>query len=161
MRFPKVSRRWLIAGGITFGTLVLILLALGVIYPRVGAYMIRQRLSGRLAAKLGREVVVGDIDVSLGHATIRDVNIRGKLDGDTPLVHIERIDVDFDATASLVGKIELGDATIRDIMITLRRDQFGHDNVRDIIDRLHAPGDKGKGTSQRPKKLTVTGIRML
>src|SRR5881392_2481613 len=151
MRLVKVSRRWLIAGGITFGALALLVLVLGVIYPRVGAYMIRQRLSGRLAAKLGREVKVGDIDVSLGHATIHDVNIRGKLDGDTPLVHIERIDIDFDTTASLVGKIELGDATVRDIMITLRRDQSGNDNVRDVIDRLRAPGDGKRGKSVRPK----------
>ncbi|HUS28829.1 MAG TPA: transglycosylase domain-containing protein [Kofleriaceae bacterium] len=161
-----MSRRLMWAGGITLGALLLLLIGLGVIYPRVGAYMIRKRLSERLATRIDRKVTVGDIDVSLGHAVLRDVNVRGKLDGDMPLVHIERIDVDFATGASLVGTIELGDAVVTDMMVTLRRDQFGHDNVRDIVDRLRGNGEKKSGgssgsSSQRPKKLTVKGIRLL
>jgi hypothetical protein len=148
MRFPKLSRRWLWTGGITFGALLLIGLALGVIYPRVGAYMIRERLSGRLAKRIDRAITVGDIDVSLGHAVLHDVNVRGKLDGDMPLVHIERI--------------EVGDAVVTDMMVTVRRNDLGQDNVLDIIERLRKPSEKKGGTtSLRPKKITVNGIRML
>ncbi|HTL34606.1 MAG TPA: transglycosylase domain-containing protein, partial [Kofleriaceae bacterium] len=163
-RLRSIPGRWLWAGGITLGTLLLIALGLGVIYPRVGAYMIRKRLSERLAAKIDRKITVGDIDVALGHAVLRDVNVRGKLDGDTPLVHVERIDVDFDTAASLVGKVELGNAVITDVNVTLRRNDLGQDNVQDVIDHLRSSKDKDKGSggrSQRPKKITVKGIRML
>src|SRR4051794_19189401 len=169
MRFQRVSRRWLVAGGIVLGGLLLVLIGLGVIYPRVGAYMIRKKVSGRLAAKLGRDIKLGDIDVSLGHAVLRDVDIVGPRDGaGTPLVHIDRVDVDFDAWSSLTGTIKLGDAKVANVMISLRRDTEGRDNVRDVIDSLRAEkagkGDGAKSSSlgsMRPKKITVTGIRML
>ena len=74
MRFPSsIPRRWLIAGGIVVGALLLVVIALGVIYPRVGAWMIRDKVAGKLESKLGRDVTFGDIDVSLGHAVLRDV----------------------------------------------------------------------------------------
>ena len=57
------------------------------------------RSAAKLGAKLGREVRFGAIDVSLGHAVIRDLEIRGPHDGDTPLVHVDRIDVEFDTLA--------------------------------------------------------------
>jgi len=164
---PPIGRRTLVAGAIGLGSLLLIALALGVIYPRVGAYMIRQKVGGKLGAKLGRDISFGSIDVSLGHAVMRDVNVRGKLDGDTPLVHIDRIDVDFDTWSSLVGSIKVGDAKITNIMFTVRRDSFGRDNVKDVVDRLRGDGAKTGGkrspslTSMRPKKVTVTGLRML
>lgn len=96
MRSLPIPKRWLIAGGIVIGLFALVMLTLGVIYPRVGAYMVREKVGGRLAGKLGRKVTFGDIDVSLGHAVLRNVEIRGPLDGDMPLVHIDRVDVDFD-----------------------------------------------------------------
>jgi hypothetical protein len=166
MRFRSISRRWLVAGGIVVGGLFLVLIGLGVIYPRVGAWMIRDRVGGKLAKKLGREVKFGSIDVSLGHAVMYDVEIRGKLDGDTPLVHLARVDVDFDTWSSFVGNVKVGDAKITGMMVTLRRDTYGHDNVRDVIERLRgdgASGTKAKGGlgSMSPKKVTVTGIRLL
>src|SRR5262245_18322594 len=101
MRFlSTISRRWLIAGGVVLGGLLLVALTLGVIYPRVGAWMIKDKVGGKLAGKLGRNVTFGDIDVSLGHAVLRDVEVRGPLDGNTPLVHVDRIDVAFDTWSS-------------------------------------------------------------
>src|SRR5690348_2714470 len=97
MKLPAISRRWLIAGGIGIGTLVLVMIALGVVYPRVAAWMIRDKFGGKLQRKIGRDVRFGDIDVSLGHAVMHNVEIRGPLDGDMPLAHIDRIEVDFDA----------------------------------------------------------------
>ncbi|HSD89380.1 MAG TPA: transglycosylase domain-containing protein [Kofleriaceae bacterium] len=171
MRLPRwtsrIGRRTLVAGSIVLGSLLLIALALGVIYPRVGAYMIRQKVGSKLGAKIGRDIKFGSIDVSLGHAVLRDVNVRGPLDGDTPLVHVDRIDVDFDTWSSLVGSIKIGDAKISNIMFTVRRDAFGRDNVKDVIDRLRGDGAKTGAkkssslTSMRPKKITVTGVRML
>ena len=71
MKWLRLSKRWLIAGAVALGLGVMVLVGLGVVYPRVGAYMIRHKISGRLETKLGRKVTFGAIDVSLGHAVLR------------------------------------------------------------------------------------------
>src|SRR5262245_46722229 len=114
MRFgiPGLTRGWLIAGTLGLGLVLGATLALAVVYPRVGAWMIRGKLGGKLSARLGREIRFGAIDVQLGHARLRDVELRGALDGDTPLVHVDQIDVEFDAWKSLVGTVEMGAAKV-------------------------------------------------
>src|SRR5258706_12460548 len=109
MRALGISRRWLIAGGVLAGLLLLLGLTLGVIYPKVGAYMIRSRLGGKLAARIDRKIDFGSIDVTLGHAGLRDISGRGPRHGDLPLVHVDRIDLDFDARKSLFGTIQLAE----------------------------------------------------
>jgi hypothetical protein len=168
MRFlSSVPRRWLVAGGIVTGALLVVILVLGVIYPRVGAWMIRDKVGARLEAKLGRKVTFGDIDVSLGHAVLRDVQVRGPLDGNAPLVHVERVDVEFDTWASFIGKVKVGEAKVDGVMVSVRRDNYGRDNVRDILDRLEADKAKSGGSGggglgrMRPTKLTVKRARML
>lgn len=162
MQLKALSRRWLIAGGVGLGLVLLVVLGLRVVYPRVGAHIIRGKLAEKIGKRLGRDVRVGSIDVALGHAVLRNLEIRGKLDGDTPLVHIDRVDVDFDAWGSLVGSVKLGEAKIKNVMITVRRDQYGRDNVRDIVDTLRAEKKgSGKSSSTRPTKITVDGIRVL
>ena len=164
MRSLGISRRWLIAGGIGIGLLGIAALGLGVVYPRVGAYMVRKKLGGKLATKLGREVVIGQVDVSLGHAVVRDISIRGPLDGDTPLVHVDRVDVDFDAWSAVFGTIELGEAKVDGVVATLRRDSQGRDNVRDIVDKLRGNGEtpaESGSAKLRPTKVTITHGRML
>lgn len=170
MRLPSIRRRWLIAGGIGIGGVLLVVIALGVIYPRIGARMIRDKVGGKLAAKLGRKVTFGSVDVSLGRAVLRDIEIRGPLDGDMPLVHVERVEVAFDTWSSLVGKVKLGHATVEGVAVTMRRDAYGRDNVRDIVDRLRGDRDAATGANGarssgfgklRPKQITVTNIRVL
>ncbi len=162
-RLP-ISKRWLVAGGIVIGLFALLMLGLGVIYPRVGAYMIRDKVGGRLAAKFGRNVTFGDIDVSLGHAVLRDIEIRGPLDGDMPLVHIDRVDVDFDTWSSFIGRIVPGAATIEGVHVNVRRDSDGRDNVRDLFERVETQRQTSKQSTlgtMRPTKLTVTKIKLL
>ncbi len=164
MRRLPIRRGWLIAGSVTVGLAVLVLVGLAVIYPRVGARMVREKVGARLGAKLGRKVTFGDIDVSLGHVIMRDVQIRGELDGQLPLVHIDRIDVDFDTWASFVGKVKPGVAKIEGVHVNIRRDEFGRDNVRDIFERRADAQAKTKQStlgSMRPTKLTVTKIQVL
>jgi hypothetical protein len=164
MRMLGLSRRWLIAGAISLGTVLAVTLALFVVYPRVGAWMIRSKVGGTLGTRLGREVRLGTIEVGLGHAMIRDLEIRGPLDGDTPLVHVDQIDVDFDAWKSLVGKVQLGAAKVDGVLVTLHRDADGQDNVRDVLDRLRNKGSGGAGGAapgQRPTSITVTRGRLL
>ncbi len=142
-------------------------LALGllVVYPRLGASMIRDQVRAKVTSKLGREITFGAIDVSLGHAVLRDVVIRGPNDGDTPLVHVDRIDIAFDAWKSLVGSVELGEATIDGVFVTLRRGADGKDNVSDILERVRAdraqPGASGGGRSGLPTSIKVTRGKLL
>ncbi len=159
-----MSRRWWIASSVAVGISLLLALGLLVIYPRVGASMIREKLGAKITSQLGREVRFGAIDVSLGRAVLRDVVIRGPHDGDTPLVHIDRIEVDFDALRSLVGSIELGEARVEGVLVTLRRGVDGRDNVSDVIDRLRADGKRGGGKrsgSLMPTSITVTRGKLL
>ena len=163
-RFSGIRRGWLYAGAGLLVAGVLVLVALRVVYPRVAAGKIRDKLTAKVDEKLGRQISFGAIDVRLGHATLRDVAIRGPNDGDMPLVHVARIDVDFDTVASLVGKVELGATIVDGVTVTMRRDASGRDNVLDIVDRLRAdkPAGKGEGgSSLRPTSVTVTKIRVL
>src|SRR5438046_2609015 len=112
MRGMRIPRRWLIAGAIGLGAIALVVIVLGIVYPRIGAWMIRRRADEQIAKKLGRDVKFGRIDVSIGHATLHDVDIRGPLDGDTPLLHVDRIDVDFAGWPSLLGRVQLGAAKL-------------------------------------------------
>ena len=49
----------------TAGALVLLWLALAVVYPAIGARMIRSKAAPRVETRLGREVRIGSIDVDL------------------------------------------------------------------------------------------------
>jgi hypothetical protein len=156
--------RWVVPALIAavLGATVLVLLF--VVYPRLGAWMIRGKLGDRIASKLGREVRFGDIDVTLGHATLRDLEIRGPNDGDTPLVHIDRLDIEFDTLSSFVGSVKLGEASIDGILITIRRDGSGKDNLGDLIERVVEKKEGGSGESSsglRPTSLTVSHARVL
>ena len=158
--------RWVIPAAAAATVAVLLVLGLFVVYPRVGAWMIRGKLGDRLAAKLGREVRFGDIDVRLGHATLRDLEIRGPNDGDTPLVHIDKLEISFDTLRSFVGSVKLGEAEIDGIVITVRRDAAGKDNLGDLVERVlekkESTGNEGGGSSGlRPTSLAVTHARVL
>jgi hypothetical protein len=154
-----------VPGAIAVGVCALIALGLLVIYPRVGAWMIRDQLGAKVGGRLGREVSVGSIQVSLGHAVLRDVELRGPLDRTTPLVHIDRVDLDFDPWRSLVGSVRLGPARIDGVSVTLRRGPDGEDNISDVIERLRGErrggGGGGGGGGPRPTEITVTRARML
>ena len=147
MRIPGLSRRWLIAGAVSLGTVLTATIGLAVAYPRVGAWMIRDKAGAKLAQKLGRDVRFGSIEVVLGHAVMRDVEIRGPLDGDTPLVHVDQIDVDFDAWKSLIGRVEIGAAKLDGVLVAIHREADGQDNVHDVIDRMRSKEAGGGGSS--------------
>jgi hypothetical protein len=146
------------------GTLALAALALVVAYPRIGAWKIRRELA-RMGGKLGRDVRVGRIDVAFGHVVLRDLDVRGPLDGETPLVHVDRIDVDFEPWPSLTGTVRLGAAQLDGVDATVRRGADGRDNVRDVLDRVRALRAKGtgggNGGGMRPTSIVATHVRVL
>ncbi len=89
---------------------VLVPVSLWVIYPRVGEWVIRHRLMPRLEQKLGQRISVEDIEVSLGHATLRNINTHNTMG--QGINTIARLDLDFSVWRSLVGSIRLQSATV-------------------------------------------------
>ena len=134
-----------------------------VIYPRVAASKIRGKLDTYATTKLGRTIEVASVDVSYGHAVLRDLSVKGPLDGETPLVHVDRIDIDFDGLHSLIGKVELGAVTVDGVIIAVRRGGDGKDNLRDIVDRLRAKSEDpaGGGSHLRPTEIRVTHGKLI
>jgi hypothetical protein len=164
MRLPRLSRRWWIASGAVVGVALLIAFALLVIYPRLGAKMIREKLVQKVAQKLDRKVTMGSIDVSLGRAVIHDVELHGANDGMTPLVHVDRIEIEFAVAASLIGRMDLGAAKIDGVLVTLRRSGDGRDNVSDIVERLRADRAKKAAAGRKstmPTSIAVTRAKLL
>ena len=160
----RLPRRWLVAGIVAVSLAILAVVGVYVIYPRVGASMIRSKVTQRLGTKLGREIRIGAIDVRVGHAVLHDLEIRGPHDGDLPLIHLERIEIAFDPWRSLVGSVRLGIASVDGVTVTMRRDDTGRDNVRDVIERLREENTVGGPSSDgglRPTSMTVTRIKVL
>ncbi len=150
-------RRWLILPIVLVSLGVLALVGLFVIYPRVGAKVVRDKIVSRLHAKLGRDITVGDVTVKLGHATIKNIDIRGPNDGELPLVHVAKVEVDFEAGPSLLGRVHLGPATVDGVSVNMRRHPDGRDNVRDVIERLQAQHKGGGGgDSALPTRIDLT-----
>jgi len=167
LRRRLLRRRVVIPVAAVIGVTLALMIGLLVVYPRVGAGKIRSKLTGSLAKKLGREVRVGAIEVTLGHAVVNDIDVRGPLDGDTPLVHVDRIEIDFDTWKSLVGSVELGEAKIDGVVVTIRRLADGRDNVRDVVDRMRGtgpPGDGAQGTGgggqALPTRIALTRAKL-
>lgn len=155
-RLRKSRKRWLIPAIATGLLCIGVAIGLLVIYPRVGARLVREKIVEKITAKLGRDVKLGAVDVSLGHATIRDLEIRGPNDGELPLAYIAKIEIDFEALPSLIGRVKLGDATLDGVLVNMRRHHDGRDNVRDIIEKLQAqPGGGGGGDSTMPTSITM------
>ncbi|HMG56011.1 MAG TPA: hypothetical protein VK601_21080, partial [Kofleriaceae bacterium] len=163
MGIPGLSRRWLIAGAVSLGVVLVATIGLAVVYPRVGAWVIRSKVGGKLAQRLGRDVRFGAIEVAIGRAVMRDVEVRGPLDGDTPLIHVDQIEVEFDGWKSLFGTVELGPARADGVLVTIHRGADGQDNVRDVVERLRAPREAGGtgGAGPRPTWIAVTHARLL
>ncbi len=132
----RLRRRLVIAGIVAGALALLVVIGVLVVYPRVGRWMVEDKVIPRLEAKLGRDIQVGSIEVGRGHAVLRDVIVRGPHDGTAPLVHIDRIDVDFDFWASLLANPVVGAVVIDGIVVAVRRDAAGADNVRDVLERL-------------------------
>jgi hypothetical protein len=150
----------------TAGALVLLWLALVVVYPAVGAWMVRSRAAPKVAQRLGREVRIGSVDVGLGHAVLRDVTVRGPADGPAPLVRVDRVEVDFGTWSSLVGKVDLERAVLDGVTVAARRDAAGADNFRDLADRLGVTSSSeagssggGGGLGMRPRRAEVRRVK--
>lgn len=155
------SRRVRRGAAIGAGLLVLALVSGWVLYPRVGAWAIRQKVMPRLEARLDRELTAGAVEVERGRAILRDVVVAGPADaGAEPLARIDRIIVEYDYWASLRGAVKVDRVIIEGLALSLRRSDAG-DNFGDVIDRLRQRGDGEAGTGgaggPRPDEVVVRG----
>ncbi len=129
-----------------------------ILYPRIGAWGFRSKVLPKLEARLGRAVHVGHIDVSRGHAALRDVVIGGPGDPpNEPLLHIKRIHVRFAFWPSLRGKMTLREVSVEGFAGHARRRRDGTDNFSDLLRRFSSRGRGGGGRrlGLRPKLVTL------
>ena len=92
-RMPNRRRRWLIAGVVTAAVLVTaVLVALFVIYPRVGEAAIREKVLPKLIDRVGHDVTIESVSVSLGSAALGNVvvtDVDGMVLARVPTVTLE------------------------------------------------------------------------
>ncbi len=159
VRRPWIRRRrWRIALAAAGATVVLGLVLGWLLYPRLAAGAIRDKVVDRLQVRLGREVAVGSVDVDRsGHAVLRDLVVRGERDGDQPLIHIDTIRIDYGFWASLRGKVDIDRIEVDGLRATASRDAAGRDNFRDLVDRLQGRRGSGAGggSGLRPRVIEV------
>lgn len=163
----RLKRRLIVAGAAVLGACVLVAIGLTVVYPRVGAWYVRAKVVPRLETKLGRKVAIGDIHISLGHAVLRDITVRGPGDKDAPLVRLDRVDVTFDTWQSFAASAEIGRIDVKGGAVSLRRAPDGTTNIDDLKERLGGGGGgpaTGKGSGGlsrlRPQLATASGIAL-
>ena len=135
----RISRNgWLLIGGsVVGGITVLSILAIFVLYPRVGEWAIRNKALPKLRAKLDRSVTVESIDVGRGTAVLRDVVISGPGDArGKPLVHIDEMTVHYGFWGSLTGDIDISSVEVQGAQTYALRSADGTDNFRDIAVKL-------------------------
>jgi hypothetical protein len=162
----RLGRRWIVLGAILAGLGALVPIGLWIVYPRVGAWYIRTRVMPRLERKLGVALHARDIDVSLGHATIRGLDVRSPVDGAAPLAHLDRIDVDFATGASFLARARVGTVAIHGGTLAVHRAVDGRTNLDLLRERFgHGPHgvDRGGGGlgSLRPRSIDVDGIAVV
>lgn len=146
---------------ITATTLVLGVAGVYLFYPRIGAWAIRSKVIAKVESRLGRDVTIGDIEVSRdGRAVLKNVRVSGPADGDRPLVSIDRITVEYDAWESLTGTMKVHSVIIDGVHGAARRELDGSDNFSDVLLRLRGDGSATTGrplrSGLRPKTLRVT-----
>ncbi|HVV84994.1 MAG TPA: biosynthetic peptidoglycan transglycosylase, partial [Kofleriaceae bacterium] len=163
MRF-RPGRVWIVLGAVVAGLGVCTLVGLRVVYPRVGAWYIRSRVLPRLEHKLGVKLQAGTIDVRLGHATIRALEVVSDADGPgAPLAHLDRIDIGFATWPSFLARARVGLVAIHGGRLAVHRNVDGGTNL-DLLRQRFSHGahglDRGGGGlgSMRPKEIEVDGI---
>jgi hypothetical protein len=160
-RLPRLSRRAIVLLAVA-GGLIGLVVGLFLAYPSIGRWAIRSRVVPKLEQKLGRNVTIGSIEVHYGSAVLRDVRIGGPRDlADHALVHVDRVDVDFDFWSSLVGSVHVNDVVVDGVQVTAHRDAAGADNFADVVDRLRGGGAGGSGEGglgMRPKATHVRHV---
>jgi hypothetical protein len=150
-------RRLIIAALIACGLVLFGFLAVLVLYPRVAAWAIREKVLTRLETRFDREIRAGTIRVGRGTAVLEDISVSGAADlDDAPLARIERITVEFDFWATLGGDIRVHRVTIEGARALAVRHAEGSDNISDIAEAL---GQRSAGGDAESRGARVDSLR--
>ena len=155
---PPRGKRALVITGVTVSTLALAsILGLFVIYPRVGASAIRNKMLPKLSARIGHSIDVRDVDVGLGRAVLEGVTINDAADG-TRLATIPKIVLRFGLGASLLGRIKLETVVVYDaelITIIAEDGSTPWDAMRAWLAKKSKAGGGGGRSGLIPKRAEV------
>lgn len=162
----RLARRWIVLGAILAGLGALVPVGLWVVYPRVGEWYIRTRVLPRLEQKLGVTLRAGDVDVRLGHATVRRLEVVSPVDGAAPLARLDRIDVDFATWPSFLARARVGAVRIRGGTVAVHRAVDGSTNLDLLRERFrrgpHGADARGGGLgSMRPSRIDVDELAVI
>ncbi len=128
-------------------------------YPRIAAWAIRDKVTGRLEARLGRDVGIGTIDVDRnGKAVLSNLTVSGPGDDGAPLVRVDRITVHYDFWGSVTGHVRVRDVAVDGLHVAAVRAADGSDNFADLAARLRGrkqAGGGGGGSRITPRTITV------
>ena len=111
--------------------------AVTALYPRLGDWVLRNRVLPRIGARLGRAVSVRSVAVYRGRAVLEDLVVRGPNDtGSQSLARVDRIEVEFDLWSVVRGEIKLQAVYLEGAHINVVRRAEGTDNYRDLAHKL-------------------------
>lgn len=159
------NRRWVILGATSVGLCAALMIAVFVIYPRVGESKLASELE-RLGQKYGRTVKAEHIDVGFGWAKVRGLTVAGPDDGAAPLLRVDQIQVKFRGFRVMVGSVALDRVDVAGVALAVRRDARGADNFSDLVAKVRDGGEGGErsggGRSRglRPKVAKLTGMKV-
>ncbi len=159
------NRRWVMIGATSAGRCAALMIAVFVIYPKVGEGKLEEELD-RLGQKVGRSIKADSIDVGFGWAKIRGLVVTGPNDGAAPLTRIDQIHVRFRGWSSMVGKVSIDRVEVIGVAVAVRRDARGDDNFSDLLERMRgerkdgAASSGGRSRGLRPKIAKLTGARV-
>ena len=157
MRLPPISRRWLIAGGIGARPPARrSSIGLGIIYPRVGAWMIRTRSatrSPRVPAARSRSARSTSRSATRCCTTSRSAaRSTARCRSSTSIASTST----STRWSRWSARSCSGAASIDGVIVTVRRDADGNDNLRDLLERKSRGGQRAAARRTRPTKITVT-----
>jgi Transglycosylase len=159
------NRRWVMLGATSAGLCAALMIAVFVIYPRVGEAKLAEELT-EAGAKVGRTVKTESIEVGFGWAKIRGLVVSGPEDGAAPLLRIDQITVKFRGWSAMAGKVAIDRVEVTGVAAAVRRDARGVDNFSDLMERFRggdgqAPGaGGGRSRGLRPKVAKLSGARV-
>jgi Transglycosylase len=160
------NRRWVVLGSCSVGLCAALMIAIYVVYPRVGEYKLAQAVT-KLGKRFGRTIALGHVEVGFGRAEIRDLIVTGPADAGRPMARIDRVLVRFRGWRSMIGEVSIDLVEAAGVTVNLRRNAAGIDNVSDLLATVRGVGGNDGGLSgpgrdnrYRPKVARVRELRV-
>lgn len=161
-----MRRRLLIACGVLGGLIMVAGLSAYLLYGRIGAWVLREKVLPKIERRLGRNLEVGDVDVARGKVTLKDLVLAGDADDEEPLLVIDKVVVNYDYGASWSGDLVVHEIAIEGLRAHLRRRVDGSDNFREVLRRLRSKkqpeeSDEGGKKSGGLRRLRPRSVRLV